>query len=155
RLIIAPDGVLALIPFETLLLRDPPASGVLPRDSYVVERYAVSYTPSASVLATRAARSGGPDIVAVGDPAFGADTTLAPLPTTAAEIEALRAIAGDRPIAVLEGAAASRSRVLALDRLARADVIHLATHGEVNESEPEHSGLWLAPDSSAATASRL
>jgi CHAT domain-containing protein len=41
--------------------------------------------------------------------------------------------------------------LLALPSLGTARVIHVATHGEANESEPSRSGLWLAaPTDSAA-----
>jgi CHAT domain-containing protein/Tfp pilus assembly protein PilF len=153
HLIVAPDGALALVPFEALLAADAEADGPAPRGAYLVERYAVSYTPSASALATRGGTGGGTGIVALGDPAFapdssraaaGAAPTLPRLPNTAAEITALQALAGGRPIEVLTGRDATRERLLALAGLPRASLIHIATHGVANEVEPERSGLWLA-----------
>lgn len=164
HLIVAPDGVLALIPFEALLAADAPGDGPAPRGARLVERWAVSYTPSASALATRGGGVRGAGIVALGDPAFGGSGTpavtrsaatlrasrLDPLPHTAAELAALRALAGERPIVVLSGREATRDRLLGLAELPRAALVHVATHGEANESEPERSGLWLAAADSGA-----
>src|SRR5690242_17606862 len=69
RLVIAPDGALARIPFEALLAADAPEGAPAPRGAYLAERYAIRYTPSASALAapaTSAPASSG--IVAIGDP---------------------------------------------------------------------------------------
>ena len=158
HLIVAPDGPLALVPFEALLARDVPESGALPRGVFLVERFDVSYTPSATALATRGA---GPAsdraLVALGDPSFAPDSsagdvtgpgpderTLPPLPNTAAEVEVLRTLAGGRTCVTLTRARATRTNLLALPELSRAQVVHLATHGEADEVEPDRSGLWLA-----------
>jgi CHAT domain-containing protein/Tfp pilus assembly protein PilF len=153
HIVIAPDGPLALVPFEALLARDVPGEGAPPRGAYLVERFEVSYTPSATALAARAAGSSGGGIVALGDPRFAPDSAansgdgtpaLAPLPNTAAEVAALRTLAGTRPFTALTGAAATRRGLLAVPGLANAQVVHIATHGEASEAEPERSGLWLA-----------
>jgi CHAT domain-containing protein len=158
HLVIAPDGPLALVPFEALLARDVPGEGTPPPSTYLVERFEVSYTPSATALATRTAGSTGDGIVALGDPRFGPDSTagdgdgtpaLVPLPNTAAEVAALRTLAGPRAFTGLTGAAATRAGLLAVPGLANAQIVHLATHGEANESEPGRSGLWLAWEDAA------
>ena len=167
QLVIAADGVLSLIPFEVLLARDAPGERA-PPGAYLVERYTISYAPSASALAIRAVAAGGPRIVAVGDPAFGhaplqgadpaamaANVALEALPYTAAELATLAHLAGRRPYLALSGSAATRERLLRLAELPSAGVIHLATHGDVNATEPDRSGLWLAPDSGSAQPSRL
>jgi CHAT domain-containing protein/Tfp pilus assembly protein PilF len=153
HLVVAPDGALALVPFEALLTTDVEGDGPPPRGAYLVERYAVSYTASASALATRIGATHASGIVALGDPAFGTDSShtvvgaapgLPRLPNTAAEIAALRSLAGRRPIVVLTGRDATRERLLALPGLAGASLVHVATHGVANEVEPERSGLWMA-----------
>jgi CHAT domain-containing protein len=165
RLIVVPDGPLALVPFEALLARDADAAGRVPPGAWLVERCAVSYTPSASVLATRRAGGGDSLVMAVGDPAFGpiavrvpggmTAAPLPPLPSTADEVTALRQLAGARRVVALVGAAASRGGVLSRPELERASVVHIATHGDVDEAEPAHSGLWLAPDSTGGAPGRL
>jgi CHAT domain-containing protein len=66
------------------------------------------------------------------------------LPQTAAELEALRRLAGKRPIRVLSGAGATRESLLAARELGTASLLHLATHGEASEYEQRQAGLWLA-----------
>jgi len=78
--------------------------------------------------------------------------TLEPLPSSAAEVKVLEALAGRRRIQTLTGRDATRERLLAA--LPGASVAHIATHGDVNEAEPERSGLWLAAADSGA-AQRL
>jgi CHAT domain-containing protein len=155
HLVIAPDDALALVPFEALLTRPVPGPGPAPPASYLVERFAISYSPSATALATlRRADDAPGGIVALGDPRFAADSgaasgerrgpALPPLPNTAAEVAALRSLAGPRPFTALTGADATRERLLGEPALGRAGLLHMATHGEANESEPSRSGLWLA-----------
>jgi CHAT domain-containing protein len=162
RLVISPDGPLALVPFEALLARDP-LGDAAPTGAFLVERFAIRYTPSASSLLPRPARPASGGVVAVGHPRFAptgesevaAPGRPAPLPETAPELESLTRDAGARPLIVLEGERASAGRLLALPQLREAAVIHFATHADVDEAEPERSGLWLAPDSGEVAPSRL
>jgi len=156
RLVVAPDGPLALVPFEALLARDAPSTGAPPKGAFLVERYEISYTPSATTLATLAAAPpAGGALFALGDPAFAPDSSsgaetrvtapaLPPLPSTRAEIEILRTLAGARTCVTLTGAEATRTALLASPALRTAGIVHLATHGEADEREPARSGLWLA-----------
>jgi len=159
HLIVSADDALALIPFEALLSRDVVAEYAVPGPgSYLLERFTVSYVPSATVLAALRPASTARVVVALGDPRFGADPdavagpALAPLPNTAAEVASLRALAGSRRFVALTGSDATRARLLALPELPEAGLLHLATHGLADENEPGRSGLWLAPDASPASA---
>jgi hypothetical protein len=79
----------------------------------------------------------------------GEGPSLARLPGTRAEVEAVAALVGRGRATLLLGSAASEQR---LDRLlkegtlGKARVIHLATHGHVAPHNPEHSALALAAD---------
>lgn len=159
HLIVSADDALALIPFEALLSRDVAAENAAPEPgSYLVERFTVSYMPSATVLAALRPAAKASVVVALGDPKFSADAdaaggpALPPLPNTAAEVASLRALAGSRRFVALTGADATRARLLALPELRDAGLLHLATHGVANENEPGRSGLWLAPDAAPAAA---
>ena len=172
HLVVAPDGPLALVPFEALLARDVAEGAPVPKGAWLVERFDVSYTPSATALATRAGEAAGRGIVALGDPRFAPDSAaapaaeggagapapgsgtavapaLAPLPNTAVEVAALRSLAGTRPIETLTGAGATRAGLLAALARGRPQLVHLATHGVADEVEPRRSGLWLAWDGAA------
>jgi CHAT domain-containing protein len=141
-----------VVPFEALLAVDPPdeEGGKLAKNAYLVERFDVSYTPSATALAAIQGHSGGGGIVALGDPLFHAQGQpaggLEPLPNTAAELAVIQQLARSRDIEVLVGAQASRSRLLSSMALADAQIIHIATHGTADEHDPSRSGLWLAAE---------
>jgi CHAT domain-containing protein len=151
QLVISSDDALALVPFEALLAGEVPPENALPeRGSYLGERFTISYAPSAAVLAALRAPGRAAAVVALGDPAFGADSAgrrgLGPLPASADEVAALKAAAGNRRFAGLTGAQATRTRLLGLPELGDAGLIHLATHGLADEHDPSSSGLWLAAE---------
>ncbi|NOT58807.1 MAG: CHAT domain-containing protein [Acidobacteria bacterium] len=148
QLIIVPDGKLWELPFQAL---------VTPKNQYLIETAAVSYAPSLTVLremqAARA-RRGKPsgELLAFGNPAFGGETVkrielayrdakLQPLPEAEAEVKALGQLygAGSK---VYTNAAAREDRLKA--EAAQAGVLHIATHGVLNDAAPLYSHLALA-----------
>jgi CHAT domain-containing protein/tetratricopeptide (TPR) repeat protein len=156
RVVVVPDGVLFDVPFEAL----PDEAG-----RPLVERYAVSYAPSASTLAVLRQASAirrppdakpAPSIVAVANPIVSSDRgaatrqvdlphldRLSPLPATSAEAKQVAGLFGGG--VVLEGpqAKASALRASGADR---ARIVHFATHGLIDEDRPERSGLVLTAD---------
>ncbi|MEO5617324.1 MAG: CHAT domain-containing protein, partial [Candidatus Eisenbacteria bacterium] len=177
RLIVSPDGALALIPFEALLVTDAAEGQATPKNAYLGERFPISYTSSATALAlaggVRASRGDGAvaargigrrrtsgsagqaqqrsAIFALGDPRFGdGPPVLTPLPNTAAEVATLRALAGGRNLIAVTGRDASRARLLASPESGPLAVLHVATHGIADESEPARSGLWFAAPNDSA-----
>ena len=138
RWFIIPDGPLYALSFEALVTSAPPPG---PPDysaaSYLLDRVQVSYLPTAQFLSPPVGRGGtlaGARVLAVAGSA----------PGSAQEVAAIR------------GAfSAARVRVLALDtatetavRAAAASyaIIHLATHAEVDNTDPLASNLRLARD---------
>jgi CHAT domain-containing protein/tetratricopeptide (TPR) repeat protein len=145
-LCLIPDGVLWTLPFQALI----DAGG-----RHVVERVPLFYAPSLAMLSagppvTRALRT--PTVLAMGDPEIDADTknelhavrrdaALGRLPDAAREVHALRALYGRRA-SVRTGPEATEST---LKRDAgQFDVVHLATHGLVDDRWPMYSALLLA-----------
>jgi CHAT domain-containing protein/Tfp pilus assembly protein PilF len=150
-LVIAPDDKLWELPFQALLADD---------DRYVIERSAVSYAPSLTVLremkAARARRQADPaafTLLALGNPAIGQETIdratltmrggkLDPLPQAEEEVKALgRLYSGERS-KVYIGAEAREDRVKA--EAGQARILHFATHGTLNNASPMYSYLALA-----------
>ena len=135
-LIIVPQGELNYLPFASLVI--PSGSGVAgAREAFLVERYVLAYTPSASVWLKRVPRR---DNVVK-----GRVLALAPragvLPGSREEVEAIgRIFAADAT--VLTGAAASEQAF----RLSApgAAIIHLATYGVLNKRNPLFSFVELA-----------
>lgn len=127
-LCIVPDGPLWQLPFAALQSASK---------KHVVESMAVFFTPSLSLLRdARPPAHATPSLLALGDPA----RRTAPLPDAGTEV---RRIAALYPRAsVLTGARASEA---ALKKEAgHHSIVHLATHGSIDDASPLYSSLLLA-----------
>jgi CHAT domain-containing protein/Tfp pilus assembly protein PilF len=130
RIVFVPDGVLNYLPFAALL--DPDT------DRFLVEDHRVQLAPSGASLAVlrSAARA------EVGAPMRG--LVLAPLdqvlPATEDEARSIAtAVQGMRP---LLGDRATEARLR--ESLGRPEIVHVATHGELNPRNPLFSRIVLA-----------
>ncbi len=158
RLIIAPDGALALLPF-----------GLLPGEDgheFLLETRTISYVPSGrDLLRVAASRPTASGLLAVGTPAFGLapvqvvqatslragcgtqDEPFVPLPGTAAELQAIARVYQQaqpvRPLTLLEGPQATKTALVEL--APKAGVLHLATHAYFAGEECTPAGLVRAP----------
>jgi CHAT domain-containing protein/Tfp pilus assembly protein PilF len=154
-LVIAPDDKLWELPFQALLRSD---------GRYVIEKSAVSYVPSLTVLRDmqahrgkhqpgRGAETAGYSLLAFGNPAIGKETIeraaltlrderLDPLPEAEKEVKALGQLYGGARSKVYIGAEAREDRFKAEATQAR--VLHFATHGVLNNASPMYSHLVLA-----------
>jgi len=150
-LVIAPDDRLWELPFQALLDE---------QDRYLIERSAVSYAPSLTVLREMMARSdkrraeAAPStLLALGNPLIGKETVerarlsmrdekLSPLPEAEAEVRALGRLYGARRSKVYIGAEAREDRLKA--EAGQARILHFATHGVLNNAAPLYSYLALA-----------
>ncbi|MFE7547770.1 CHAT domain-containing protein [Streptomyces gardneri] len=123
--VICPTGPLHQVPFHAL----SPDGG-----ASLIERNAVAYLPSVSLLRTLAHRESriGRGAVVLGDP--GGD-----LPYAREEARLLAGRLGTEP---LLGAEATRRRVL--DAMAGAGILHAACHATFRTDDPLSSGLALA-----------
>jgi CHAT domain-containing protein len=152
RLIIIPEGALHSLPFEALA---PDRS-----TRCLVEDFAVSYVPSATVLAQLASgrvrnAAGGPaSVLALASPTVpeivgraggevdGQTFDLAPLPYASLEARRVSRFGGEGSEVLLGDQASERAvRGLPPDRFG---VIHFACHGVLNEEAPSRSALLLA-----------
>lgn len=146
RLIVVPDGPLHRVPWD--LLR-------LPDRRYVVERYSVSVTPSAAILAAlwqhpRAGKAADQPgrLLAFGDPAYAAlDSTevLAQLEGSGREARLVARYSPAATVRLHEDASAAYVKHASLDPYR---IIHFATHALVDERSAARTVLALAPDSS-------
>jgi CHAT domain-containing protein/Tfp pilus assembly protein PilF len=135
QLILVPQGGLWQVPFQALQS---------PRKRFVIEEHAVAYAPSASTLkaleSRRGARAAQPRVIAFGDPRL-ADRTIATLPNAAREAREVAAVYGGESIVATDSEATeSRFRQLA----PRADIVHIATHGVLDNASPLFSYVMLA-----------
>jgi len=160
RLLIAPDGPLDLLPFEALLTSGQGSSYAdLP---YLLRRFAISYIPSASVLAdlrkNRPAASSGKRFLAFADPSYGGSVggtergpghpnggeSLAQLPDSGLEVKKIAALYPAGESILYLGPEATKKNLEQSPYLATTPRIHLALHGIVDPVRPELSGLELA-----------
>ncbi|MGL5065418.1 MAG: CHAT domain-containing protein [Microcoleus sp.] len=150
RVIFIPQGVLFLIPFAAL----QDAAG-----SYIIEKYTVSIAPSIQVLdLTRQHQQQlrsrpRSQVLVVGNPAMPSirllqdetPTPLSPLPGAEKEAIAIASILGTRAIV---GKDATERTIV--QQMPQAKIIHLATHGLLNELPDRDFGvpgaIALAPD---------
>lgn len=183
RLIIVPSGILHYLPFEVLLTKGEEkalATTTPARLPYLLRDYAISYVPSAAVLASlrnRPAKStAGKSFLAFADPVYG-DLTESPsqpnlsdafgdqrpwrlgrLIETRREVEQISALFPQDQVSLLLREQASEENAKTAGRFNQFRFVHFATHGLLNEENPSHSGLILKLDTkkdSAATVTTL
>ncbi|MGW6054430.1 CHAT domain-containing protein [Streptomyces sp. NPDC055189] len=133
RVVVVPAPRLSLLPFH-----------LLPWDGDTLgARHVVSYLPAASLLT----RPRPPDTswrraraLLVGAPHLSSETGLDPLPGTGVEVASIaRLLPGAE---LLSGRQATRDRVMT--SAPGCEVLHLATHGQVDDLSPSRSRLALA-----------
>jgi CHAT domain-containing protein len=174
RLIIVPSGILHYLPFEALLTKGEERA--LPTTTpaqlpYLLRDYAISYVPSAAVLASlrnRPAKSTvAKSFLAFADPVYG-DLTESPAGLTPSnlsdafgdqrpwrlgrliesrrEVEQISAFFPKDQVSLLLREQASEENAKTAGRFNQFRFVHFATHGLLNEEKPSHSGLILNLD---------
>jgi CHAT domain-containing protein/Tfp pilus assembly protein PilF len=152
NLIIVPDAVLWELPFQALLSA--------PR-RFLLEDYAISYAPSLTVLREMNSlqikrRKNNPQVntlLAFGNPSFGTTTAekvaavfmdekLLPLPEAERQVKVLQQIYGSKNSKIYIGPEASEERLK--QEAPDYQILHLATHGIVNNASPMYSHLVLS-----------
>jgi CHAT domain-containing protein len=144
------------MPFETLTLPDG--------DALVVERFDVSYLPSAAFVLLRPPPTRGSawpwqrELVAIADPAAAATSPLdarrlPPLPYAEEEVRQIaRALPGRAELHVGD---AARKAVVTDGRLRGVPLVHITTHAVSDTRDPDRSRLVLAPAAPGAPADYL
>lgn len=164
-LVIVPDGALWELPFQALLGPD---------NRFLLEDAALDYAPSLTVLremikvrSKTQTPTATTTLLAFGNPAFGQppssqtsagrpampalmDEKLDPLPDAEKQVNSLKGLYGTNRSQVLTGADATEERFKA--EAARYGVLHLATHGVLDDHNPMYSYLALAPGAGKAVA---
>lgn len=166
HLVIVTDGDLAQVPFAALRMDGSPDA------PHVIERYGVSYVPSAAVLASlreRAVNRSAMRLAAFGDPDMPDLTSvrtsveeatpfellvashgLERLPGSVDEVESIaRRIGGNRVVRCGPAATIENLRETLVQR---PRILHLATHAVVDESKPDASALLFTRDTSRDTS---
>jgi CHAT domain-containing protein len=141
RLIIVPHAELHYLPFAALVRSDEAHRA---RDEFLIERYEVAYTPSASVWVRMGERA---------PPRGTGVLALAPRASVLAgsreEVEAIRALYGSEATVLTDAAATETAFRAAVPRYS---VVHLATYGVLNKHNPLFSFVELAPTTASIDA---
>lgn len=138
---IVPDSFLWNVPFQAL---------ITPGEQFLIEQHAVHYAPSLSVLREmnrKKATSGTTtsSLIAFGNPVIGKDeqqnTDLCPLPEAEQEVSSIAKFFGPSTRKVLIGRDATEKSFKSL--APSYSMIHLATHGVIDNRQPLYSHLLL------------
>jgi len=148
-LCIIPDGPLWDLPFQALQPGD---------NRYLLENYVIYYSPSLSVLKELSRRRKSSDrlstsVLAFGNPritpeiainlnAVYRSDVLAPLPEAEIEVNALKEIWRPSPSRIFIGASAGKTNFKT--EAGKYRIIHLATHGILDDGNPMYSRLVMA-----------
>lgn len=171
KLIIVADGSLLYLPFETLARGYKSSANDPMNIEYLIDRFAISYAPSATALAAIKERSGAAPrnskgIIAFGDPIYvnekaaGADSALSTsrkpltgpsergfdfkqLPYTRTEVNGIASLFSADERRTFLGVEAQEETVKTED-LSRYRYVHFAAHGMIDEQVPARSGIVLS-----------
>ena len=165
-LIIIPDGILHYLPFEALVSELPEDGESLAYHSlqYLVNSHPIVYGHSASVMSKLSLNRGlrefpeGKTFVAFGDPVFGKETKtldgilstrggsragLSRLPHSGDEVRRIAELFGEEAAGVYIREDATEANVKEEGNLEDVRYVHFATHGIINEKQPDFSGLVM------------
>ncbi|MFY0625633.1 MAG: CHAT domain-containing protein [Reichenbachiella sp.] len=147
KLVIIPDGILGTIPFE-VLATSPDKYG---ETRMLIEDYKVSYDYSGTLLLDRIGLTSHASIKGIlltAPMKFDKnDVALSDLPGTYNEVREIKYLfeSDELKVEIATGKEASES-LMKSDHISNYQYLHFATHGMVNQSEPDMSRIFLTPD---------
>lgn len=151
ELVILPTGRLGIIPFEALPIKKTEESSFR-NIPYVINNYAVRYEFSAGLLLQKSKSATTKDlsIFLCAPVSFPEKDNLNELPGTESEVKSISQLFQSKQMksTLVLGAEANELRVKK-QSLKDYSLIHFATHGVVDESDPELSRIFLQNNSNA------
>jgi len=167
NLVIIPDDILNYLPFEVLLTNGETDSSLnsysdLP---FLIRKYPINYVQSATILKTllssrteQPKRRNSAILIAFGDPDYGNINDLTGsgpakyhrLEYSGREVEAIASFFRKGSALLYTREEATEENIKLNDRLGDADYLHFATHGIVDETNPDLSALMLAQGNGSA-----
>lgn len=151
-LVVMPTGRMSVIPYETLLSSKVSESGVsyasLP---YLIKKFKIRYEFSAGLLLQKKSTSTSMTSALLCAPVtFPEKDNLNDLPGTRKEVNTIHSLLQEKNISceVLMNEKANE-KAFKSGSLANHSLVHLATHGIVDENNPELSRIYLQTDTEA------
>jgi len=144
ELIIIPSGKLSTLPFEALPY-DKIKSDDFAAVPFLARRYAVSYEFSAGLIAQKTnlpVSASSPSIFLCAPVEFPQKDNLNDLPATEQEVATIAGLFTSTTASVVKHKEANESRVKSGD-LKKFSYLHFATHGVVDEVDPQRSRIFL------------
>ncbi len=146
NLVIIPSGRLGTLPFEALFYRRNKTSDYQSMP-LVVKRYAVSYEFSAGLLSQKSKIKSAvtsPSIFLCAPVQFPEKDNLAELPGTESEVNTIAGLFANNSTSVVKFKEANED-IVKSGALSKFNYLHFATHGVVDETNPELSRVYLQP----------
>lgn len=146
HLIVIPDGKMGAIPFEALLAKTPESDTVsYSKMNFLINTYAVSYNYAGSLYEQSTSSAGGNKKILLFAPVdFSKSSELSSLPGTLEEVNCLNKICQNYTNSDSYTYTAASKSVLTSDSIRAYSIIHLATHGVVDEVQPELSCIYTS-----------
>ncbi len=146
HLIIIPDGKMSAIPFEALLVKKPESdSANYTQMEFLIKKYAISYNYAGSLYDQSSSDTIIQKRVLLFAPVEFSDSSyLNPLPGTLKEVQSLNTICKNYAPADMYTYTKASRRVLLNDSISQYSIIHLATHGVVDQEQPELSCIYTS-----------
>lgn len=145
HLIIIPDGRMGAIPFETLLAKKPRSdTSSWESMNFLLKKYAISYNYAGALYQNHQEEKYQPNVLLFAPVEFSVASKLNTLPGTLTEVNTLDSLYKNNKSTDKYLYAKASKNMLINDSIGKYGIIHLATHGMVNELKPELSCIYTA-----------
>ncbi|HNU43372.1 MAG TPA: CHAT domain-containing protein [Cyclobacteriaceae bacterium] len=152
-LVFLPAGRMSVIPFEALLTQPVKEQASFHQLPYLINKFNIRYELSAGLLLQKSQgekKTGITSAQLMAPIQFPAKDNLSPLPGTETEVNQIQELLHSKQIAcnILINQEANETSIKS-ETLRNYDLIHFATHGIVDEDNPDLSRIFLQNDSEA------
>jgi|GEM_PF-324071 len=145
HLIVIPDGKMSAIPFEALLSELPHSDTCSYSEmSFLLNTYSVSYNYAGTLYENTEKASTSKKVLLFAPVNFSITSDLTTLPGTLEEVNELQTLYKSTNSTDVYTYASASKNILTNDSISKYAIIHLATHGLVDEEQPELSCIYTA-----------
>jgi CHAT domain-containing protein len=143
HLIVIPDGKMGSVPFEALLKSAPENdTAEYAEMEFLIKQFAISYTYAGSLYENNVQQKTLNAVLLFAPVDFSAASDLTSLPGTLKEVNGLNDLFKKSKKSSLYTYTNASASILTSDSIRQYSIIHLATHGLVDEQQPELSCIY-------------